>query len=148
MLGHTNPVLFKPGDSFSRELFLITHEIYKSFDDGLEVRDVFLDTSKVFCKIWHEVVIFKLNQKLISVDLLKITRDFLSNRKQRVVLNGQIATWTSFNAGVSGGSTYSLFISMIYLIIYHQILNFAVDTSLFSVNHIMNLPAREPNDDL
>ena len=30
--------------------------------------------------------------------------DFLSNRKQRVVLNGQVSTWTSVNAGVPQGS--------------------------------------------
>ena len=32
---------FKPGDSCINQLLSITHEIYKSFDDGLEVRDIF-----------------------------------------------------------------------------------------------------------
>lgn len=40
-----------------------------------------------------------------EIDLLKIIRNFLSNRKQMVMLTGQIATWTSFNARVSEGST-------------------------------------------
>ena len=68
---------FKPGDSCINQLLSITHEIYKSFDEGLEVRGVFLDISKVFDKVWHEGLIFKLKQN-----------GFLSNRKQRVVLNG------------------------------------------------------------
>ena len=34
---------FKPGDSCINHLLTTTHEIYKSFDDGFEVRGVFLD---------------------------------------------------------------------------------------------------------
>ena len=45
---------FKPGDSCINQLLSITHEIYKSFDDGWEVRGVHLDISKAFNKVWHE----------------------------------------------------------------------------------------------
>ena len=38
---------FKPVDSCINQLLTITHEIYQSFDVGLEVRSVFLDISKV-----------------------------------------------------------------------------------------------------
>ena len=34
---------FKPEDSCINQLLSITHNIYKSFDDGYEVRRVFLD---------------------------------------------------------------------------------------------------------
>ena len=95
---------FKPGDSCISHLLSITHEIYKSFDDGLEFRSVFLDISKAFDKAWHEGVIFKLEQNGIYGDLLNILTNFLSNRKQRVVLNGQVYTWTSVNAEVQQGS--------------------------------------------
>ena len=80
---------FKPGDSCINQLLSITHEIYKSFDDGWEVRGVFLDISKAFDKVWHPCVILKLKQNGISGNLLKIIEDFLSNRYQRVFLNGQ-----------------------------------------------------------
>ena len=32
---------FKPGDSGINQLLSITHDIYKSFDDGFEVKDMF-----------------------------------------------------------------------------------------------------------
>ena len=38
---------FKPGDLCTNLLSRITHEIYKSFDEGL-----FLDISKTFDKVW------------------------------------------------------------------------------------------------
>ena len=95
---------FKPGDSCINQLLSITHEIYSSFDDGFEVRSVFLDISKAFDKVWHEGIIFKLQQNGISDDLLNILSDFLRNRKQRVTLNGQSSSWTNVNAGVPQGS--------------------------------------------
>ena len=95
---------FKPGDSCMNQLLSITHEIYKSFDNGFKVKSVFLDISKAFDKVWHDGVIFKLEQNDISGDLLNIVIDFLSNRKQRVVLNGQVLPWASVNAEVPQGS--------------------------------------------
>ena len=74
---------FKPGDSCINQLLAITHEIYKSFDDGFEVRCVFLDISKASDKIWHWGLIFKLKQNGISGSLLDLLCDFLRNRKKK-----------------------------------------------------------------
>ena len=41
---------FKPGDSCINQLLSITHNICKSFDDGYEVRGVFLDIQKHLIK--------------------------------------------------------------------------------------------------
>ena len=91
---------FRPGDSCVNQLLAITHDIYKSFDEGLEVRGVFLDISKAFDKVWHEGLLLKLNRNGISGNLLNLLRDFVSCRKQRVVLNGQHSSWDNVTAGV------------------------------------------------
>ena len=93
----------------------ITHEIYKSFDDGLEVGGAFLDISKAFDKVWHEGIIFKLKQNGISGDLLQILSDFLSNRKQRDVLNGQNSSWTIVHAGFPQRSILGQLLFLIYI---------------------------------
>ena len=77
---------FKPGDSCIYQLLAITHEIYQSFDDGFDVRSVFLDISKVFNKVWQDGLIFKLKQNGISGNLLNLLSNFLRNRKQRVYI--------------------------------------------------------------
>ena len=84
---------FQPGDSCINQLLSITHEIYNSFDEGLEVRSVFLDISKAFDKVWHKGLLFKLSQNGISGNLLDLLSSFLSDRKQRVLLNGQTSEW-------------------------------------------------------
>ena len=94
---------FKPGDSCISQLLCITHDIYQSLDDGLETRAVFLDISKAFDKVWHEGLLFKLKQNGISGNLLNVITDFLYQRKQRVVLNGQHSSWTNVHAGVPHG---------------------------------------------
>ena len=77
---------FKRGDSCINQLISITHDILNSLDEGLEVRGVFLDISKAFDKVWHDGLIYKLQQNGISGELLNILIDFLSNRKQRLVM--------------------------------------------------------------
>ena len=49
---------FKPGDFSINQLFSLTHKIYKSFDDRIEVRGVFLDIGKMFDAVWPKSIIF------------------------------------------------------------------------------------------
>ena len=83
---------FKPGDSCINQLLSITHEIYESFDVGLEVRSVFLDISKTFDKVLHDSIIYKLTQNGILGNLLNLSEDILNERKQHIDFNGQIST--------------------------------------------------------
>ena len=52
------------------------YNIYKSFDNGYEVTGVFLDIPKAFDKIWHDGLIFKLQENGISGNLLKVLKHF------------------------------------------------------------------------
>ena len=65
-----------------------------------QVRGVSIDISKPFDGEWHYGLVFKLTQNGISGNLLKPLRDFLSARRQRVVLNVQASTWTNITTGV------------------------------------------------
>ena len=143
---------FKPGDSSINQLLSITHEIYESFDVGLEVRSVFLDISKAFDKVWHDGIIYKLTQNGISGNLVNL-EDFLKERKQRVFLNGQVSTWKNINAGVPQGSILGPLLFLIYINDLTEGLTtnaklFADDTSLFSVVHDTQTSANDLNKNL
>ena len=98
-----HPSSFKPGDCIN-QLLSITRQIYQSFDEGFVVRSVFLEMSKVFDKVSHDGIIFKLKQNDISGNLLNLLPNFLRNRKERVVLNGQTSSWADVNPGGCQGS--------------------------------------------
>ena len=72
----------------------LIHGILNTFDKALEVREM----------VWHDDLIFKLRQNGISGYIINILQDFLRNRKQRVVLNGQCSSWADVNIGVPQGS--------------------------------------------
>ena len=91
---------FKENDSCINQLVSINHEIYSAFDcnPSLEVRGVFLDLSKAFDEVWHDALIYKLKSLRISGSLLKLIQNYLDNRFQRVLLNGQTSEWKPVKA--------------------------------------------------
>ena len=137
-----NQSSFKPRDSCINQRLWITHKIYKSFENGPEVRSLFLDISKAFDKVQHEGFTFKQEQK-------RHFRWLIEHFKRLIVLHDQVSTRTGINAGVPQGSILGLlllFVSMIYLTIYHLMTNYLLMTRLIICD--VNVSARELNEDL
>ena len=144
---------FRTGDSCINQLLSITYDIFHCFDEGMETRAIFLDISKAFDKVWHKGLIYKLRQYGFSGNLLALLTDFLSNRKQRVVLNGQHSSWADINAGVPQGSILGPLLFLVYINDLTENLHsnpklFADDTSLFSIVADEALSNSYLNDDL
>ena len=103
-LFNNNQSGFRPNDSCLHQLLAITHNIFSAFDayPSLEDRGLFLDISKVFDRVWHDLYELKING--IDGNLFKLIKSLLNNRCQRVVPNGQSSVWKSVTAGVPLGS--------------------------------------------
>ena len=67
---------------------------------GLEVCGIFHGITKAFDSVWHDRLIFKLRQNSICSEMINILENLLSNRKQRVVLNGLSLSRVDICAGV------------------------------------------------
>ena len=92
-------------------------------------------------------------QNGISDKILNIITDFLSFRKQRIVLNGQPSPWVSIEAGVPQGSILGPLLFLIYINDLSDDLSttaklFADDTSLFSIVQNVETSASHLNSDL
>ena len=95
----------------------------------------------------------KLEQNGIDGNLLILLENYLSNRRQRVVLNGKSSDWAPILSGVPQGSVlgpllFLIFINDLEAGIISQIKFFADDTSLYSVVRNPEISARELNHDL
>ena len=129
---------FVPGDSNANQLVDIYDTFSKALDDGLEARAVFCDISKAFDRVWHKGVSLKLKSVGLSGSLLGWFQNYLSDRKQRVVLPVGCSTWVSINAGVPHGSILGPLLFLIYINDIVKDINsiirlFADDTSLYII---------------
>ena len=103
--------------------------------------------------MWHDGIIFKLNQNGISENLLNLLLDFLKERKQRVVFNGQVSTWKNISARVPQGSILGPLLFLIYINDLTDGLTtiaklFSDDISWLSVVHDTQTSANDFNKDM
>jgi hypothetical protein len=128
---------FLPGRSTVTQLLEIYHQFCNAVDSNKEIRVVFLDISKAFDKVWHKGILYKLSKCGIGGNLLLWFQDYLKDRLQRVVINGQHSNWGKISAGVPQGSVLGPLLFLLYIndltqCIHHcNIRLFADDTCLF-----------------
>ena len=144
---------FTPGDSALFQLADLCHTFSKAVDEGKEIRVVFCDISKVFDRVWHIDLLFKLRQMGISGHLLDWFRCYLDNRTQRVALEGCLSKHKLVNAGVPQGSILGSLLFLIYINdiveeIGSNIRLFADDTSLYLIVQDPTTAAELMNADL
>ena len=144
---------FVPGDSTVNQLVDVYNTFCKALDEGKEVRGVFCDISKAFDRVWHKGLLYKLNSVGITGSLLQWFKDYLNDRKQRVVLPGANSNWSFVKAGVPQGSIlgpllFLLYINDIVESINSSIRLFADDTSLYIIVDSPIEAANKLNSDL
>ena len=91
------------------------NDIYESFDDGRQIRAVFLDISKAFDRVWIRGLLSKLNANGIRGKLLRWIMDYLTNREQRVTVDGSYSNWEKTKAGVPQGSVLGPLLFLIFI---------------------------------
>ena len=108
---------FRSGDSTTNQLLCLLNEIHQAVNStkSLEIRAVFLDICKAFGKVWHDGLIFKLEQNGISGNLLRLLQNYLKDRKQRVVINGSYSDYSNIESGVPQGSVLGHLLFLVYI---------------------------------
>ena len=83
---------YKKGVGCTYALLTISH-LQESLDAGMESYVVQLDFSAAFNRVSHSCVLFKLKSIGVCGGVLPICTEFLSDRRQRVVVDSAASEW-------------------------------------------------------
>ena len=118
-------------------LLCFFEEITKCVDDGSPVDVVYLDFQKGFDKVPHQRLLLKLKPHGIGNDVIKWIEKWLTHKRQRVIVDGEISNWKSVLIRVPQGSVLGpilfiyIYINDLEDDIFSKVLKFADDTKVF-----------------
>ena len=111
-------------------------EITKWVDDGSPVDVINLDFQKAFDKVPHQILILKLKSHGMENSIINWIEQRLTDRRQRVVVDGEVSSWKSVLSGVPQDSVLGPILFLVYINdleegVRGKILKFADYTKLF-----------------
>ena len=77
-------------------------EITKLVDDGSPVDVVYLDFQKAFENVPHQRLLLKLKAHGIGNDVINWIEEWLTHRRQRVIVDGEISVLSGVPQGTTG----------------------------------------------
>ena len=96
-------------------LLCFFEEITKWVDDWSPVDVAYLDFQKAFDKMPHQRLLLKLKALGICNDIFNWIEKWLTHRRQRVIIDGEISNWKSVLSGVPQGSVLGPILFLIYI---------------------------------
>ena len=97
---------------------------------------IYLDFQKAFDKVPHQRLILKLKSHGMGNSTINWKEKWLTDRRQRVVVDGEVSSWKAVLSGVPQGSVLGTRLCLVYIDdlekgVTCSILKFADDTELF-----------------
>ena len=131
------------GRSTVLQLLRVLDKWTKILDEGGTIECIYMDFMKAFDTVPHKRLLEKVKGYGIRGDTNKWIASFLSNRRQRVCVNGEFSEWANVKSGIPQGSVLGPLLFVLYIndlpdvVQSSEIYLFADDTKIF---HQINAP--------
>ena len=136
---------FVPGRSCITQLLEVLDYWTSTLDEGGSIDVVYMDYQKAFDSVPHRRLIQKLEATGVKGNVLMWVRDFLSHRRQKVIINGSSSQHADVTSGIPQGSVLGPLLFVTYINDLPRGLKttakmFADDTKLYTRSDIENGP--------
>ena len=145
---------FRHGLNTFNALSTFTDKIYSALDAKQSLLSIYIDFSKAFDTVRHDILLKKLNYYGIRGIVLEWFRDYLTNRTQTVRLGNHYSTPKHIQYGVPQGSVLGPILFLLYINDLPYIFNnfktilFADDSTLYLTGHDSTNMIHNANNDL
>ena len=94
---------FRKRHSKNTQLLVFLDEIFPNYDKNVEQVIIYLDFSKAFDNVDHEILLKKLSLYCLDSDFLQLMFSYVTGRKQRNNINGILSDEVTITRGVPQG---------------------------------------------
>ena len=127
---------FRKGHGCQTTLLRLLEDWKAALDKSYYVAAILMDLSKAFDCLPHDILLCKLSAYGLSESSVNLLKNYLSNRKQQIKIEGVVSEWANISKGVPQGSIlgpllFNVFINDIFYFIKKGTLyNYADDNTL------------------
>ena len=89
--------------------FVFLEEITKWIDEGSPIDIIYLDFQKAFNKVPHQRLLLKLKAHGIGDGMIDWIKQWLTHRRQHVVVDEEVSNWKSVMSWVPQGSVLGFY---------------------------------------